>query len=336
MSNAILPMPPYQWQEKVWGEFVDSVVEARVPHALLMSGVEGIGADHLAVAMGQFLLCQSPMGKIACGRCKSCLLMASGNHPDLVIVTPEEKGKQIKVDDIRQLSEFVTKTSQQGAKKIIVLQPAEALNMNAANALLKNLEEPAGDTVFILVSSSLSRVLPTIRSRCAKTALPVPEAGLALSWLNSVHVAEASTLLDVAGGAPLKAKEWFDSDYLTEQNKLLKTLEALSFAQSTPIESAKAWAKSEPGSILNSMMFWVEKMIRYKLGGVTLAGLEVFEPVIEGRDVKILFRLRDSLSKKSAVLKSSPNLNPTLILEELMMDWQVIMRYQGSGSIKGG
>ncbi len=330
INNAILPMPPYKWQEKVWTEFVANAKNSRLPHALLLSGSQGIGLEHLALAMGQYLLCQSPMDAIACGRCKNCLLMSSGNHPDLVYVSPEDIGKQIKVDDIRALSEFVAKTAQQGARKVIVIEPADALNMNAANALLKNLEEPAGDTIFILVSSSLSRVLPTVRSRCAKVPLPLPDKKLAIEWLESLHIDSPSSLLHAVGGAPLKAKEWYDSDFLAERGKLIKSLQALSLGHTSPIDVAKTWTKTEPLVILSCMQSWLEEMIRYKSGSGILGECEPFLDVLEPLEAKLLFRLHDNFIKKGSLLRGSSNLNQALVLEEMMLDWHAVLRYRNS------
>src|SRR5690606_18188179 len=147
MANAILPMPPYAWQQAQWADFHTRVRNNNIPHAFLLAGQEGFGAEGLAMAMGQYMLCLSPTDTLVCGKCKGCLLLDAGTHPDLLVVCPEEGGKQIKVDQIREVSRFVANTAQQGGYKIIVLQPAEAMNINAANALLKNLEEPAGKTI---------------------------------------------------------------------------------------------------------------------------------------------------------------------------------------------
>lgn len=330
MSSAILPMPPYKWQVGPWKEFVSNVRNSRLPHALLLTGYQGIGAEHLAVAMGQYLLCQSPMDSIACGRCKSCLLLASSSHPDLVQVSPEEVGKQIKVDDIRALGDFVSKTAQQGARKVVVIEPVEALNINASNALLKNLEEPAGDTIFILVSSSLSQVIPTIRSRCAKVPLALPSRKLAIEWLEGVGIESPSDLLQVVNGAPLKAKEWYDSDFLSERSKLLQALLGLSSGQSTPIEVSKAWVKTEPLVLLSCMRAWIETMVKNMSAGYPLGECEAFADLLETLDTTLLFRLRDNYLKKESVLRGRSNLNQALVVEEVMLDWHAVIRFRGS------
>ena len=227
MANAILPMPPYKWQAKLWDDFIQRKENNSLPHAFLICSQDGFGAEALAQAMGQYLLCMSPSDKLVCGKCKACHLLDAGTHPDLMTVTAEDKGKQIKVDQVREIAGFVNKTAQQGGYKVVVLFPAEDMNTNSANALLKNLEEPAGKTVFILVTKQLSRLLPTIRSRCAMVTTPVPESRLALTWLNEVGV-EASQateeLLAEAGGAPLLVKEWHDSSMLEERAALIAGL----------------------------------------------------------------------------------------------------------------
>ena len=161
----------YPWQENLWQQLAGRAQHA---HAYLLHGPAGIGKRALAERLMARLLCLSPSGLDACGNCKSCHLLAAGTHPDNFVLEPEEADKPIKVDQVRELVEFVVQTAQLGGRKVVLLEPAEAMNLNAANALLKSLEEPSGNTVLLLISHQPSRLLPTIKSRCVQQACPLP------------------------------------------------------------------------------------------------------------------------------------------------------------------
>src|SRR5690606_31515541 len=154
-----------------------------LPHALMLRGPAGTGKAHFALALAQMLLCEKPLAQVACGRCKTCHLIKAGSHPDLLLVEPEEAGKAIKVDQVRHLVEFASRKAQFSGYRVVVICPAEAMNPNASNALLKSLEEPGEKTLLALVSHQVSGVLPTIRSRCQVVEFPVPPRAPALTWL---------------------------------------------------------------------------------------------------------------------------------------------------------
>lgn len=211
---------------------------AREVHALLLHGAAGIGKLDLALDTAESLLCEGrPAGGGACGRCAGCALIAAGNHPDLRIVRPEaliepdlraaagssdETGdarpvataaearnrasREIRIEQIRDLSEWVRLSTHRGGPRVIVIEPAESLNMPAANALLKVLEEPPARTVFLLVSDRVDEALPTLRSRCALVRVPLPAPASALAWLETQGMAQARQRLIEAGGAPLAAQ----------------------------------------------------------------------------------------------------------------------------------
>lgn len=205
----------------------------RLPHALLLAGGPGCGKRVFAEALAAWRLCEEP-ARAPCGECPACRWLAAGSHPDFRLVVPESeledaesgaaddgepaaadpegKGKKpsqvIVVNQIRALSGFVgIGTHRQGAR-VVLLDSVEAMNLNAANALLKMLEEPTPNTLFILVSRNLGRVLPTIRSRCRMLIFPKPAAAPARAWLaRQEGVADADILLAFAGGMPLAAAE---------------------------------------------------------------------------------------------------------------------------------
>lgn len=198
-------------------------------HALLLHGPAGAGALAFGLSLAQGMLCESREGgALACGRCGSCRLVQSHVHPDLFVLLPEvqrrahgwalagdddaggDEGKrkpsrQIRIDEVRTLIDWAGKTSARGRGKVALLHPAEAMNLQSASALLKTLEEPPPGTRLLLAAGDPEHLLPTVRSRCQRVALPRPAAEVAMSWLAEQGVADAGVLLAAAGGLPLDA-----------------------------------------------------------------------------------------------------------------------------------
>lgn len=207
-SEQVLP-EPLPWQVSMLQHLMAQHRQGRLHHAWLLHGPEGIGKLDFAMALAAARLCRSPGDTgAACGECKACRLMRAGSHPDLLRVLPEENRTALKIDRIRRVGEFVNQTaSYAGSARIVVLAPAEALGQGAANALLKNLEEPPGDSLFLLVSHVPGAVLPTIRSRCQPLPVPEPDAQTTLQWLRARgdDAAQADMAARLAPSQPLKA-----------------------------------------------------------------------------------------------------------------------------------
>lgn len=203
-------------------------------HALLLCAAPGAGALALALALAQSRLCEAygldgPVAP-ACGRCDSCRLVAAQTHPDLYVLLPEierresgwlvgddkpegDEGKrkpsrQIRIDDVRGLLDWVTRTSARGRGKMVVLHPAEALNAHAASALLKTVEEPPPGTRLVLTCSDAMHVMPTVRSRCQQLVMGAPDRDVAATWLQEQGVDEAEALLAACDGRPLEVLRW--------------------------------------------------------------------------------------------------------------------------------
>lgn len=318
--------PPYPWQNTYWHQFAGQVTQGHLPHAILLLGVAGIGTESLARAMAEFLMCSSPVEQAACGQCKACRLLQSHNHPDLFLLSPEEKSVVIKVDQVRQLTEFVAKTSQQGGRKLVIIEPAEAMNIAAGNALLKCLEEPSGDTVFILVCHHANRLLPTIRSRCACHTLPVPERALAVSWLETMGVESAALLLDETHGAPLTAHQWSRDDVIASQDKACELLVAALQAQKPVTTVAGTLAGECSGLELAELLInWLEQLIRERTRGSRRSLLAHWEPLVgvaQALSTVELFKLREVYCQRKAQLLANPNLNANMVIEDLLLEWQ--------------
>lgn len=197
---------------------------AQLPHALLIAGQRGIGKSELARRFAESLLCENPgQDNVACGACLACGWLAQGNHPDFRLVQPgalseddsaatesaskKKPSQQITIEQVRSLDDFLHVGTHRQGVRVILINPAEAMNRATANALLKSLEEPVEGTVFILVTSEPERLLPTIRSRCQVVVAALPPHDRAMAWLQDVGVNDADRWLALAGGAPLLAEE---------------------------------------------------------------------------------------------------------------------------------
>jgi DNA polymerase III subunit delta' len=210
-------MKIFPWHKSTWQRLINQ--NERLPHALLLHGRAGIGKLDFANILSKYLLCEKPIDHQPCHQCAKCLWFEEGHHPDFKLITPEDaevsddapkkktsKKTQISVSQIRQLIQTLSLTNHDtNSLRIALIYPAETLNTASANALLKVLEEPPNNTVFVLVSHQVRRLLPTIISRCQSLAMPLPEKLEAITWLESQHVENAGQLLAYHGGAPLAA-----------------------------------------------------------------------------------------------------------------------------------
>jgi DNA polymerase III subunit delta' len=212
-------MSVYPWQSETLDKL--SSHRARLPHALLLHGNSGIGKFDFAMQLAKSLLCLAPSSNgEPCEQCASCGWYEQNNHPDFRLLAPEQeaevdadsspaskkttKKSQISIVKVRELAGFLSLSSHQsGGLRVVVIHPAEALNIASANGLLKMLEEPPAGVIFILVTHQISRLLPTIISRCQKIDMPIPAKQVALDWLQEQGQSDAERLLDYAGGAPL-------------------------------------------------------------------------------------------------------------------------------------
>lgn len=229
--NKVPPFLP--WQQEVAQQWLEK--NDRFSHAWLIHGEEGIGKFQFAHAAAAAMLCENRSTYQACDSCQACRWIALNHHPDLRIVAPDamyeslgiapsdvassESSKslsnQIRVQQIRDLGQknFFTLTSHRGGAKVLIIYPAERLNHESANAILKILEEPLGDTRFLLVSHSMRKLLPTIVSRCQRLHLAIPDTASSVEWLKEQGVKDPEIALTAAGGAPLKARLQSTSDY---------------------------------------------------------------------------------------------------------------------------
>ena len=302
---------PYPWQGELWDDIVKLHQQQRLPHALMLTGPADIGKSQFARALAQQVICREPVGSYACGTCKSCKLIAAESFPDLKRIAPEEVGKAIKIDQVRALCDFMSKTAQQGGWKVALIEPAEAMNVNAANALLKTLEEPSDNTLLILVCHQLSRVPATIRSRCRLLNFPIPNSAASRDWLARVSSGDQDPewLLQQAGGRPLQALRLVESDLLEQRGDFYQLLDQLSDHRLSAVVAAEKCHRQEPGERLDWLLSRVQEAIRNQPGAAS---------------TRTWFQLMDRVSVARREIESTSNPNMQLLWESLLMDWQVM------------
>lgn len=297
-----------------------------MPHALLLHGPEGIGKEDFARLAARALLCQQPDAQgLACDRCKSCQLMDAENHPDFTPVRSEETGKAIKVDQIRDLIKRMTLSPHFGGYRIVLIAPADQMNLAASNSLLKTLEEPQANTVIFLVTSKISRLPATVRSRCQMLRFARPDSVAALNWLKPSlqNGSQAEQLLMAANGAPLLARQMAVDETIRFRQQVLQDLAAISAGKKQALTVAAEWLKQAHDKTLQWVYHWVCDMIRIKCGDERFVinqdmarQLQSFAQTI---DLNRLYLFLDQLS--DAIRLRQTSANELLLLEGLLLNW---------------
>jgi len=334
-TSSGFPALAYPWQSNTMRQLEQQIEEDRLPHALMLTGPPGVGKRHLARVLAQRLLCRAPRAGSACGKCHACGLLRAGTHPDFHRIAPEEPGKAIKIDAVRELTRRLVGHAQQSGYKLVTLEPAEAMNANAANALLKTLEEPAENTLLILVSDNPASVLPTIRSRCQLCPLPMPPRDRVLPWLSPLVSSSDITpdrLLDLARGAPLKALALLQGDALEQLQQMERDFIALCEQRLTAMALADQWQKGDLTVFLEWLLNWIYDLTRWQQG-LELAGFSALPETLQSRlrrlPPALLHRYLAKLLRVKQQWLSGANPNKQLLLEELLLDWGALLR-QGS------
>lgn len=317
----------FPWQTKQWQLMMTYKEEQRFPHALLLVGNPGLGKRHFALTLANALLCNKI--NAPCGDCHACHLFRGASHPDLLLVEPEKTGQMIKIDQIREAVEFVSQTALQSGLRIIIIHPANAMNINAANALLKTLEEPAPNVLIILISDLNLRLPATIKSRCQKITFCKPTREVGLSWLSSQlpdNTLDTELLLNLAYGAPLKAKELATTDFLVLRQELYKNMGLLAKGKLDPLQLAAKLQDQDVQLILTLLLVWLQDALRFKStqGTAELINLDCYETFATLEQTiayQKIVNYYDHVRKAYSYLARSLNLNRQLMLEELFIRW---------------
>ncbi len=331
----------YPWQNSDWMRLQE--LRKRPAHGLLFKGTKGIGKLELAINFAKSLLCQHPgESDFACGKCPSCHWFEQGSHPDFRLLQPEvlnldsddsddsksasgkKPSKQISVDQIRSLADFCGMTAHQGGRRVVVIHPAEAMNTNAANALLKNLEEPPPGLLFILVSHKPQQLLPTILSRCLSFALSAPDAANATHWLAEQGVKNPADALAASGFAPLQAVQLDEQLGSEEREKLLRAVR-----QPTVLDVfalAEALQKTEQVLVVQWLQQWCYDLSSMKMAGKLryhLGEEAAIKKLVEPVAPLNLARMQKYL--QTAKREAQHTLNPKLFFESLLLIYRQLM-----------
>lgn len=263
---------PYPWLAPLWTRLLS--MRQRVPHALLLAGPLGVGKRALARGWAQSLLCERPAGDgEACGACEGCHWFDAGTHPDFMHVTLQERenregevrmATEISVDQARQAVDFVQLSTYRAGYRVVLIEPAEALNTASANALLKVLEEPPINTVFVLVSHQPRQLLPTILSRCHKLEAGLPDKSALAGWLKQNGLDDQA--LAWVSGAPLAALAAREAGELEVRQEVLDVLSKGDRLDSVAL--AEAWNRQVPARTWHKVSYkWLLDLLSCTLGG---------------------------------------------------------------------
>ncbi len=326
----------YPWQDSDWLRLQELC--KRPPQGLIFKGSKGIGKFDLAIRFAQSLLCEHPdqQGN-ACDACPSCHWFAQASHPDFRLVQPDslsvdadenESGKkpskQISVEQIRSLADFLGMSAHQGGRRVVVIHPAEAMNTSAANALLKNLEEPPAGLLFILVAHKPQQLLPTILSRCLSFAITAPDAATAAQWLQTQGVKNAPSVLAASGFSPLQALTLAEQVGSEERDKLLRAVRQPSSLDVFAL--AEMLQKTEQVLIVQWLQQWSYDLMAMKLTGQLryhTQDAEFVKKMVEPVSVMNLARLQKYLL--TAKREAQHTLNPKLFVESLLFAYRQLL-----------
>jgi len=301
----------------------------RMPHALLLHGPAGVGKRDLALALAQWIVCEAPDPDGACGACDACNWFVQGNHPDYRYLEPKEEetdesgkvtkkaSKEIKVEQVREITDFLCLSAHRGGWRSAVIYPAEFMNAAAANALLKTLEEPPPRVLLLLVSHQPGRLLPTVRSRCRKVAIGLPAAADAIDWMQQAGVAQPESLLAEAGGAPLAALAFAEVERSERREAFLdrlakpRQLDACAVAEANKQQLAETWGW---------LSRWLHDVLSQRLAGVSRyfpARAEVVSRLGQQADLAGLLAFERELAAAGRWLRHP--LNSQLLLESWLI-----------------
>jgi DNA polymerase III subunit delta' len=309
------------WLQGAQQRLRTSLTAGRLPHSLLLLSTPGLGAEALASWITALVLCESQDPR-PCAVCASCRLLRSDTHPDSHVIRLEEDAQQIKVDQVRALIESLGLKSYRGGYKVGVIEGAEALNANGANAFLKTLEEPTANTMLIMIARPSHRLPATIASRCLRLTLQPPSTADALAWLaaQAADGTHSEAALALAGGAPLLARELDASAVAALDQDMRESLRQLADASVDVTLLAERWMKTNPGLRITWLENWITQRVHAALGADV--SRQSAEPVrlpaaLLKPKIRALFELLDAARDLRRL--ASTGLNHQLALEALLV-----------------
>jgi DNA polymerase-3 subunit delta' len=323
----------YGWQHDAW-QLARAAI-ARGAHALLIAGARGVGKRAFALKLAASVLCERRTeGGLPCDACESCRWFLASTHPDFLLVEPIKDEQEteaapsaaaasarehpISVDQVRRLGESLALSSHRDAGKVVIIHPAELMNLAAANALLKNLEEPPSRTLFLLVAHRPALLPHTVRSRCQVVPIKVTDRCAAERWLSAQGVEDTALHLALCGGAPLEAQEAANDAVQAGRADFLRSL---CDPKSDPVALAERFRDLPPAAILAWLQKWTYDLLQARLAGRVRYHLDLIELARERAgeiDPRAVSRLHRRLLAQQRHIRHP--LNPRLLTEQLLID----------------
>ena len=336
VAGALPWTPLLPWQTRVAAELLAK--RDTFPHALLIHGPRGLGKHALALGLAQGLLCETPRADgLGCGTCPGCHYAIAGQHPDLMrlelLQVDEETGEleavdHIKIDRVRGVIAALELSSHRQRARVAVIAPAERMNPEAANALLKTLEEPPAGAYLILVSDAPARLPATIVSRCRKLSAPRPSADEAKAWLDAQGVPDPELALAQAGGAPLAAFAHADPGVREERRAWVAALSdpdrlSVTILAARIDAAGKEERRARLAWVVDWLIAWTADLARVGAGGAARQNPDAARAlsVLASRVAPVpLFRYHRSLLRQRALVAHP--LVPRLVAEALLIDYR--------------
>jgi DNA polymerase-3 subunit delta' len=316
----------YPWQTSLWQQLCQQLQTNRLPHALLVSGVKGLAKNSFAQHIVASVLCLNRRDdQSSCGHCHSCQLLNAGSHPDHIEIRPEETGKQIKIDQIRNLRDKQQLTPSVSKWKTIIISPADNMNVSSSNSLLKLLEEPQHNTVLILITGRPEKLPITVKSRCQNYHLASPSSGQATDWLlknaeNKVDAETLAKLLQLAKGAPLAVVDMLNGNMAEQYLQVEQDFNLILHTSANPIALTATWLKYDLVMVLNQLQYMIrDRMIK--------SFVNSSEITADRAKISLYWQISDCIVAVIKLVSSQNNINNTLLIEDFIVS---VMRIANS------
>ena len=317
-----------QGHEQIKNDLRQLLAEKRLPHALLFTGIEGIGKNLTAKVLAKVLLCSGE--EKPCNICPSCRAFDAKNHPDFYYLEPEGKANNIKIEQIRQMQSQIALSPYLADKRVVIINDAETMNEAAENSLLKTLEEPTGDVVFILVTANKDLLLPTILSRCMKlyfAPLSEDEIKIILKSKYAVNEDKATVIAKLSGGSMKRAISFLDDDNFNlcqnAMDFLSKDLNAKDIWQISDEFSAMDKAKIKQWADFLQMI--IRDLLLLQAGAddnllYNRDKKDVLDKLIVNFSLNRLFNCQNLI--ENLVKRLSSNADLKLMMQDFMLSWR--------------
>ncbi len=323
-GTSLLP-----WQKSHWELLCKYLRYDRIPQALLITGAAGSGKHLLAGQFASALLCSNRTNDgVSCGNCRSCLLIKSDTHPDLFNIQPGDDKTTISVTQIRSIISDTCLKPQFGGYRIIIIAPADAMTLAAANAFLKCLEEPAERTVFLLLTNKATKLPATIISRCQRIVISLADRMSVQAYIESKNASEnTGTLANLLMSSIIDTHQLGNNAMLKQRSECYE--DWLSIAKSTahPVLVSEKWLKIQETTLMNWLVSWVTDLIKcvFNLNNPGLINTDMLcslQDIARNLSLKPLFELYDLLIASRQRIDTQVNYQ--LMLEEILVKWQQI------------